>query len=972
MFKSTIHHREAYPIGFTPPVYRYCGLFLVILMMACMSSPVFAQSGAIQGTIVDRQTGDPLPGATVLIDGTSIGASTSLDGKYRIDRTPAGEHTLIVRYLGYQTERVPVSVGPGETLTIDTALDPEVIQGEEIVITGQAEGQVAAINQQLSSNTIVNVVSAARIQELPDANAAESVGRLPGISIQRNAGEGQKVIVRGLSPKYSSVTVNGERVPATDLQDRSVDLTMIAPDMLAGIEVFKVLTPDKDADAIGGIVNFTFRGAPADFHYNLTLQSGYSSQESMIGHYKGSATLSNRFFGQRLGILATANLERADRSSDVFSAGYYVKREAIEGETRAPIGIDGVALTDRLETRDRYGASIVLDYELPNGRIMLNNVASRLDRDELMRNKNYSLSSFRTRYDLHDRDINVSILSNSIHGEHNIRGVTFDWRLSRSLSLQKLPYHHRIRFHELAAFNDAILEDEKGPSFIPPAAKNTLTNTFLYDGRFFQERAREEDLNAQMDLKIPVSLSRQIAGYIQLGGKFRSKSRSRDEDQHIRRFDLGGNQSPSIVFQTYPERQFELSPNGYITINNFLDQDYDDGSFLDGQYEINVALDRAMFADFYEKIGSSYLRSIFADLGDYNFGEDVGSGYVMAEMNITPRLMILPGIRYEYTWTEFDAKYGVESGLGEEQGIVNDTSASNEYGLWFPMLHVRYRLTDWFDIRLARTRTLSRPEYMFLSPARRVSADARLVERGNPSLKPVKATNYDAFLSFHTNRLGLFTIGGFYKELDDLVYSREKTVLNPEEEKVPPLARGFALHEPVNNSSTTKVRGIEVEWQTHFNYLPKPFDGLVLNANYARIHSETQYPRVILRRQSEPPYRFVQVDTIRVGRMPNQADDIVNISLGYDKGGFSGRISMLYQGNSLSSVGDRPEVDGFTDAYIRWDASLMQDITGGLSLFLNLNNLGNRPDVSYQATAGFPTALEYYGWSMDLGARFRF
>ena len=101
-------------------------------------------------------------------------------------------------------------------LELNVKLHSLAIEGEEVVVSAQLQGQTAAINQQLNSNTIVNVVSSDKIQELPDANVAESLGRLPGVAIQRDAGEATKVVVRGLSPKFNSVTINGLGVQASD------------------------------------------------------------------------------------------------------------------------------------------------------------------------------------------------------------------------------------------------------------------------------------------------------------------------------------------------------------------------------------------------------------------------------------------------------------------------------------------------------------------------------------------------------------------------------------------------------------------------------------------------------------------------------------------------------------------------------------------------------------------------------------
>ena len=226
--------------------------FFIFFLLS--TSSFAATTGTIKGIITDVETNEPLAGANVFIEGTSKGAATDIEGKYRIPNVPAGECILVVTYIGYQDKRQSVTVMPDEIMDLDIQLNFDALEGEVIVVTGQLEGQSQAINRQISANTIVNVVSSDKIQELPDQNAAESVGRLPGISIQRDAGEGQKVIVRGLAPRFNSITINGVRIPSTDPENRSVDLSMISPDVLAGIEVFKALTPDHDGDEEFGTI----------------------------------------------------------------------------------------------------------------------------------------------------------------------------------------------------------------------------------------------------------------------------------------------------------------------------------------------------------------------------------------------------------------------------------------------------------------------------------------------------------------------------------------------------------------------------------------------------------------------------------------------------------------------------------------------------------------------------------------------
>jgi len=925
--------------------------------------------GTIEGKVIDRETGLPLPGTNVLIAGTTFGLATGSDGSYRLF-IQEGEYTLIFSFIGYDTQEQSVTVEAGETVQLNVELNFGAVGVGEITVYAQVAGQTAAINQQLASNTIANIVSAARIQELPDQNAAESVGRLPGISVVRDAGEGQKVVIRGLAPKYNSITVDGDRLPATDFDDRSVDLNMISPDILEGIEVYKALTPDRDADAIGGAVNFTLKEAPAEFQSSFKVENGYNNQQASLEQYRGSLSVSNRFLGDKLGMLFTGSVQRVDRSSDVFSASYFVARDANEGEAFAPISIGQLTLVDRLETRERFGSSMMLDYRLPRGSIRSSNFFGYLSRDEIQRQKDYSVGNFRTRYNLRDRDISVSILSNALAGSHNISLVNVDWRLSRSIAVREHPYDHLVRFHELAAFDSDALDEQAGPLAIPLAAKDQLNETFLYQNDFNTLRGRERDLKAQLDLSLPLFSGGISDGVLKLGGKYRGKERLQDESTMSKRWD-----NPAAVQQLANGNgstlgQLDLTSQGYIGIENYADPDPDVGTFLDGDYVIDAVLNRRLLSQMYETHQSDYDRVPTADLEDFKSNEDIYAGYAMAEVNLGGKLTLLPGVRYEFTSTAYDAKVGRLSGNLNE-GQVRDTTSQAEYGLWFPMVQIRYRFTDWLDLRLSRTESLARPEFSFISPRESVDVGSRFAGRGNPDLLPTKSTNYDAHLSIYESRFGLFTIGGFYKELEDLVYIREKIVLEPESENLPSYTLGYTLLEPINNVFDTEVKGYEIEWQTNFSFLPRPFNGIVINANYTRIFSDTQFPSFVVERETTPPFAFVGVDTFRVSTIPNQPKHIANLSIGYDLDGFSGRVSMLFQGKSLSSIGARIEEDGFTESYTRWDVSLKQEITRGFELFLNVNNFTNQPDKS-SILRGFPTSQEFYGWTMNWGVRYRY
>ena len=934
--------------------------------------PVQQQHGVVAGRIVDAVTGEPLYGANVILQNTAIGAATNDDGEYSISRMPAGEQVLVVRYLGYITTTIEVTVPPGERIVVDISLQPDHVEGEEVIIYTQALGQARAIRQQLNANTIMNVVSETRLRELPDANAAESIGRLPGISILRDAGEGQKVAIRGMGPRYSSITIDGNRVPGTDA-DRSVDLSMISPEMLSGIEVYKSIRPDMDADAIGGSVNFRMGGAPSETRYRVNLESGYNNQIGGVGNYKASIMGSSRFLDQRLGVMVSGNAQQVDRSSHRLASGYTILRDARPDEPHAPIEVNSLNLLDMESTRQRYGGGVSLDWRLPNGRLFMNNVYSRQNREDIRHDRRYSLDHNRQEWRPRRTERNISTLNSTLSGEHDLAWAEVEWRLNRSVTSNNTPYDHQGWFREGSALEYQEIDLTGGPQVIPSSALNRTERSYLESLINNEREQRQENLSASLDIQVPVILGRYVAGYVKFGGKHYSNFR----DQLTMSYRVFNWETPDLF--NNPESTFPwlVNQSGRASMEPFMDNPERTYMILDGEYEMAHLPSIALVDLMWDSYSDMYRRMYRERLDDYEATERLSAGYVMTELNIGPRLMILPGVRYEYEHSEysgFDGDYqGKLDDLEEEDDLLanfSDTTATRNTGMLFPMVQARYRVTDWFDIRVARTVSASRPSFTHLSPRFRINYDARDVRRANTQIRLMRSTNYDLFLTFNHNRLGLFTVGGFYKEVEDLIYTRNANIIVPEDLGLPANTRLFSISEPVNNENLTTVHGFELEWQSNLTWLPSPFNGLVLNANYSRFNSEAHYHSFEFQRTAQG---IVGIDTFRVAPMTHQADHIANVSVGYDYRGFSSRISMQYQGATLRSIGSRPELDRYTDDYLRFDASIRQRFfSRQLSLFANLHNITNREDRSSQFTYDRPRSIEYYGMAFDIGMEFRF
>ncbi len=876
---------------------------------------------------------------------------------------------LLFSYLSYHNKEQEIEVVAGETQIFNGEMEMASIMGEEVVITGMMRGQTAAINQQVTSNTIVNVVSKEKISELPDANAAEAIARLPGISLQRDAGEGTKVVIRGLAPKFNSITINGERIPSTDAVDRSVDLSMISPDMLEGMEVFKALRPDMDGDAIGGTVNFIARDADPGFHGSALLQTGYNSHAKEFGQYKAMGSLGNRFFEDKLGVLVTGNFQRANRSSHTLDASYIYKGEQ-DGD--AIIGIADMNLSDRQEIRTRGGVSATLDYKLPKGEIFWTSSFNKTDRDEVRRRKRYGIDANNVHLDLRDRDINTNLFTSNLSGKHFIKSLEIHWRGSLSQSIQNTPFYQYARFRELAAFT-ADLNDLKGPETIPQYAKNNLDETFFKDNYLESGKSNDRNYTAQLDLTQPYGIGSWLKGFIKAGAKMRHKNRDVTRDiwwtSHFGINDLSAAEPDEWV----------RTDQGKLAVSNFIDPNTDINPWLGGRYDFGPALDLDKLLAW----GRDWRDYIFPATGDdlylqdprvlleiYTAKEDIYAGYIMTEINIGKYIMILPGVRYEQTKNNYQSTFGnpfqSEDGDNINIGGLTDTTGGQVYKEFLPMIHFRVKPVDWFDLRLAYTKTLSRPDYYNLVPWREISRSEGVIHQGNPSLLHTTAYNYDAFTSFY-NKLGMFTVGLFYKEIENIDYIRTSRIR--EEGDI----FGFYLTEPVNSIGTSTVKGFEIELQTNFRYLPRPFDGIVLYANYSRMFSQTEFPFTYIDGyEPTPPFRPRVVDTVRLERMPGQVDYVGNISLGYEKGGFSGRISLIVQGPSLQTIGTRSELDGYNGSFARWDLILRQKIKKRFSVYFNLNNFTNYSESSYLGSSRYVTREELFGWTGDIGVRYVF
>jgi TonB-dependent receptor len=983
-----MHHRYK---GSYSKVFNCCH-FLTLIVIFLSAGFVNAQTGRIMGKVTDTTDQNPLPYASVYFEGTVIGTATSSEGTYIISNIKPGNYKIIFSYVGYENKVIPVTIAANKTITLDASLNwNSKAYGKEVVVTGQLEGQSQAINQQINSDQIVDVVSEQKIQELPDANAAESIGRLPGVAVQREGGEADKLMVRGLDPRFTTVTLNGIEIPGTDFDDRSIDLSLISQSSLSGIELYKALTPDQDADAIAGSVNLITGQAKPGQKIAISLYNIYSDITRNSKQYRASLQYSNRFLADCLGIQAEVNGEDRDRTGYQWSQNWTIP-------ANFNYTINSLVPQLNNETRIRYNAYLNFDYNTNDGgNIKFLNSYDRTTRDLFTSSRDYNTGAMYVTYLAEAQDIYITTFNNSLVGENYMGLFKINWAFSQAFTLTQKPFDHWMRFYEnettysgMKIITNPNVLQEPGVNLIP-YAWNDFEAADLDRCYFYQEESSERNYEAKADVEYPLNFNNLFDGLIKFGYKIRDKVRHRNGDESMTAYWLKSSYSDDMEDGQIVPKDWAASdwPNGYTgKLTDYLQGPPYKTLNIDNQYLLNPVVSEQLVRDWYafNKNGISsdgstpeYIPQLTALNDYYNVNENINNAYLMTKINEGKLISLIAGIRFEYENNFYNAYY-VPYIIGEfnqTTPVKIDTTTQFKQFNWFPNVHVKIQPLDWWNIMLAATKTIARPDFSMRLPSLTVDSPDQQIYATNPNLQPAISWNFDASTSLYTSQYGLLTIDGFRKNITNMFYWLDGiTLMNAQQ------ARNMGLpvdkYGPWNqylvnmpyNTPNTKVWGFELDLQTHLSFLPGALQNIVLNANYTRTWSNTDYPRFTLIQSSAfPPKPPTPLYYYTQGPLTGQTNYIENFSIGYDYKGFSGRLSAYFQGPYLNSINNLQYLDVYQKAFSRWDLSLKQNIYDNYQVYVNVNNMSNTIEGSYDVYHNLDMGGYYYGLSLEMGVK---
>jgi TonB-dependent receptor len=935
-------------------------LFL-LLIIVLSTSIVHAQgSGIISGKVTESDGGFSLPGATLKLNVGNKYATTNNNGEFEFLNVPFGTYEIEITYIGYQNQKQTVTVDSKKAEIVKFVLGSANNELAEVVIIGdRLRGQAKAINKQKSNQNISNVISADQVGRFPDANIGDALKRVPGITMQNDQGEARNIIIRGLAPNLNSVTLNGDRIPSAEGDNRNVQMDLIPADMISTIEVNKTLTSDMDADAIGGSVNLITRATPNGPRVSATLAGGYSPIRDK-GNYTAGFVLGNRFFDKKLGVVFSASYNNNNFGSDNVEGTW------VEGEkNQAYMEEYDVRKYDVQRIRNSF--ALATDYKFNESNSIYVNAMYNFRDDfenryraryrgiDPIYNANDDIIGYegdvrrQTKGGLDDNKnarLERQVVQNyAIGGEHLLSSkLDMDWSVNYAVASEDRPGERYIEYQNTGLDINQDLSDPRFPLLTSPDGDIAEDFTFrtLSENDNYTE---ESELGAKLNFRVPFSVIEDQKGRIRFGARVRIKDKFRD----------------NTFFEYDPITAFgnlnEIPTSFYGGEDWQAGSKYIPGTFASNSFLGGLDLNNAELFD-KEDVPSEYLAL------NYKAKEDIYASYIRWDQDFNSNLSLIVGLRIENTNINYTANY-----VEDEEDLVGEVKNKNSYTNVLPSIAFKYNgKKDWV-YRAAFTTSLARPNYYDLSPFISVIPDDDSeILAGNPNLKATYSYNFDLMLEKYYKSVGLLSGGVFYKNLNDFIYTyRDNQYTNSEfatdfpgqPNPIPVTNSGNWGLTQQRNGESVSVYGFEVAVQRQLDFIPgKFFKGLGVYLNYTFTESNA---KGITNSDGE--------ERTDVG-LPGAAPHMLNGSLSWENKRFSARISLNYTADYLDELGGEAFDDRYYDEQLFLDANASYKITKRLRIFAEANNLTNQPLRYYQGIASRTMQMEYYQARYNFGLKF--
>jgi outer membrane cobalamin receptor len=884
---------------------------------------VWAQTATIKGNVSDAISRDGLPGAYVSILKTSFKKAADDKGNFEMTHIPPGEYDLVIENVGYLsiTRHVVLHAGEVYRLFVTISLDNKTLG--EVTVIGEAdrEKENGSRDREKNAANIMNVISSQAMVRSPDINAANVLQRMSGITVQRNSGGTEAyAVIRGMEPRYNNTLVNGIKIASPDNKNRFVQLDIIPSDILSSIEISKSLTPDMESDAIGGTVNMIVKDAPQATSFKATGSIGYSQ-----------LFFDEKFYDYKKSDIQQLSPTQRNPPGYTAQPGDFSRTNLdFQPKQALPNGTIGFSYTQRF-WHNKVG--VVLADNLQNQ--YYGNISFRATVAPAVANSDSLALSDNTTFQGYTRQMNNGLVAHIDYAFNEKNRVNIDnffiysylaqSRFSEDTTLQGTgrvgpgtgqifprsesfnQYQHIENLkisgrHGIAAglvLDWAAVMSEAGRKLPDLADINTdyrIQANFVPTGTFFDDITRSWQKNDDKDYSGIINLDWRKKSYggdleLKAGGLYRTKTRSNFEDDYTLRppdtTASGGAASKPLWTNIYDVTWRVFNPTGSSVYNP----------------------------------------------NDYKADEVVYAGYVMARFK-RDKWEAGGGLRVENTSTDWNITV---------RSPTAPSSGNQTYQDFLPSIYLKYRLGERQNLHFAYFRSINRPNYYELVPAKTPGSDAVAV--GNDSLQHAVADNVDLRYELFPGGEQHFFLGAFYKRIQHAIESGLVGV-----------SSGRPFQEPINSPYIAQNYGVEVSFTEYWGRFG-------VTGNYTYTYS-------VIHDSASSNFLHERVGFDRP--LQGQTDHIVNISLLYKdtKHGAFAQLAYGYQGKTLAQVGTDYQSNYYQKPMNTLAFSAEKDFHTHFTVFGKFNNLLNTPSIQVLQQNNLQVSKDIYKASYEIGLRY--
>jgi TonB-dependent receptor len=906
----------------------------VVSLLGLCSSRLFG--GDIVGQITDAQSRAPLPGAVVTVVESGRTVTADSGGRFSLTDLSAGTYTLQVRYLGYDVRLESVAVTESGARAVNVALGSEVVELSAMTVEGYREGRSRALQQKRNQTNISDLIAADAIGNLPDRNVAEAVARLPGVNMSLEQGEGRYVSIRGVEPNLNQVMIDGAiaAAPGGTRLGRAVPLDTLGAGQVSQIEVVKTVTPDLDANSLGGTLKIRTASA---FDRNgrftsASVSTNYS--EDTDKQNLESRVLYSDLFGpeQTWGIAVGASFDQRDYSNHSLQTTWALRTFPSVGNVYLPSTLE---LKPEVGNQTRYGGNLALEFRPSSSlKFYLRPNFSHNERFERLQEILLNVDSSPARTTLTSATTGTFLAS-------GYRPERRDYYGSREQDLFSVSAGFDASFGDfklepMVTFSNAK-ENRVSDRWLQFRPANGVSGPVSFDlgdmfefkrfdvdyaldipGNYSLRRTRddfgivdEDTYTAKVDLTwSPASLFGGKSGFLKTGFKYTQRERITDLESR----------------RLVPVGNWRLGAIGVSPAVPVYGGRYTSGFLIntDATWAYLQANPALTISDPVDSAANSIED-------DYDIAEYIYAGYAMGSVTYD-RLTILGGLRWERT----DARIRAVEARFQGNTFLGHFPSSGEtsYDKTFPNLQAVYRANERLVARAAVSQTIGRPAYEDARPLSNFRRDplgnaaldpARFpfsgtLNIGNPDLKPFDSRNLDLSVEWYSQWAGILSVAAFRKDVQDPIYTYSETQRNV-------TYNGFGLETlsltSRRNADNGLISGIEFNVYQPFKFLPAPLDGLGIDVNYTKISSDLKVPT----RPGEDLLFF------------RQPKEIVNATLFFERGRFSTRLAWNRTDEQLYTLGSNVLNDVYLRPREQFDLQMRQKVTEHFSATLSVRNL---------------------------------